>query len=245
MDRTMSLRRMARELGVDPKTVKRYTKVLGLFNDDSEKVERYKATTANTFEDLAAKRDTYRAQWKALCLEHPQEGRKQLCQRAKGIFTWLYRHDKEWLEANLPRARRPQPAVSRVDWKTRDQKMLVLVQEAVETLRSKQGKPVKITVGTVRQQLGEKGKLLRSLHKMPETRSYLDSVAETREQFACRRISWVAEQYIRQQIVPPAWELAKRAGISKDLRFQLQPIIDQALERIVECIERMADGGVQ
>lgn len=52
-------------------------------------------------------RDRYRAQWLAHIGEHPEMTRTQLRKSMPAAWTWLHRHDDEWLSSNQLPKRRP------------------------------------------------------------------------------------------------------------------------------------------
>ncbi|MGO8714395.1 MAG: hypothetical protein ACLQSX_00850 [Smithella sp.] len=75
------------------------------------------------------------------------------------------------------------------------------------------------------------GMLARIEHyhdKLPETWHYINSVAETRESYAVRRIWLAAQQYMREGSVPAKWQLIRKAGIRDDLMPAIMTNIDRA-----------------
>jgi hypothetical protein len=53
----------------------------------------------------------------------------------------------------------------------------------------------------------------RQLDKLPLTAKTLTEVIETTEEFAVRRIYWVAERYCQESICPKAWQIIRETGI--------------------------------
>jgi hypothetical protein len=48
---------------------------------------------------------------------------------------------------------------------------------------------------------------------MPLTAQVLAGVVETREQYAVRRVWWVADLYQREDVLPREWQLVMRANV--------------------------------
>lgn len=63
--------------------------------------------------------------------------RKQLRNLQPAVFAWLYRNDRDWLEAfNINLALAPKPARNRVDWDCRDRELAHAVQVARAAIAS-------------------------------------------------------------------------------------------------------------
>jgi hypothetical protein len=73
----------------------------------------------------------HRQSWLDFIKNHTNQSKKEVRQMNQTLYAWLYRHDWAWLlnqTITKPLAQSPKP---RVDWNTRDQQMVVLVQKAV------------------------------------------------------------------------------------------------------------------
>ena len=222
----ISMTEVSVELGVDPKTVERHL----------EKLNRPASGETNnrTESEQQAKVMKYRSEWNELLKLYPNEPQAALRKRAPAAFTWLYRYDREWIKSNAPQHLRPRPAKPIVDWKQRDLEMRYMAEKAVQVLKNKPGKPVKITVTAVAREMGMLARMEHYHAKLPETWHYINSVAETRENYAVRRIQWAAEQYVRENSVPEKWQLIKKAGIRDDLMPAMMAEIKRAYAILYE-----------
>ena len=184
----LGLRVTARELKVDPNSIKRYVALLDLtpsWTKNKPQVKSKKALSTDTKDIKQHKRDI----WLNLQSKNPELSKTEIRKLAPDVYTWLYRHDRQWLNKNSPKLRNPKASVNKVDWNVRDIEILIQVKNAVEQLL-KEEKPVRITIGKVGVSLGFKGLFDKHLDKLSETKAYLELVTETVEDFQIRRIDW-------------------------------------------------------
>jgi hypothetical protein len=84
---------------------------------------------------------------------------------------------------------------SRVNWAVRDRETLSKVKMVVKWILTLQNPFMRLTVHSVCGKTDEKDRILKSLNKMPMTKEYLNSVAETHEQFQFRKVDSVVKTY--------------------------------------------------
>lgn len=188
----ISVRKVAIELGVDPKTVGRHLEMLR----SPDMGELHKETES----ERQVKTMNYRSRWHELLMLYPNDSQTALRKRAPATFTWLYRHDREWLKIKTPQHRRPKSSKPVVDWKQRDLEMKELAEKVIQIIKDKPGKPFRITVTAIAREMGMLARIEHYRDKLPETWHYINSMAETREDYAVRRIWWVVEQYIQESL---------------------------------------------
>jgi hypothetical protein len=128
-------------------------------------------------------------------------------------YAWLLHNDYEWLKEHQPQTRRRNLPVTSIDWKKRDAEYAAAVRDTASRLKDALGRPVQVTRTAIGRALGEITFLGQKLHKMPLTAQVLNSVVETREQYAVRRIWWAAELYCREEVLPRDWQLVTRANV--------------------------------
>jgi hypothetical protein len=102
-DESASLRGLARQLGVDPLTIKRHASRLGLpfprSRGKSSQLRENQQLRPHTLKmSEAAILEGYRTTWLTLLQANPRTGVTKLRSVAPGIYAWLYRHDKIWLK---------------------------------------------------------------------------------------------------------------------------------------------------
>ncbi|WP_163528059.1 TnsD family Tn7-like transposition protein [Halobacillus ihumii] len=171
-----------------------------------------------------------RAKWLRLQQQYSTLSITELRKVDQALYTWLYRHDQQWLDRHSPRQKSKPSENYRVDWPKRDQEVLKEVQTAVQQLHSIR-KPIHINIGRIGKQTGRLALLERHLEKMPETKAYLKQVVETREQFQMRRVKWAAQQLSQGQEEVVEWKIQRLAGLRDELPDCVQQEISLWVQR--------------
>jgi hypothetical protein len=218
-DPAMGLRATARALGVDPVTVKRYgAKNAGPNTNEIRSTPAPALASGECDSEDPAfirVRDKERACWLRAINDNPGSGTNALRAQNQRLYTWLYRHDREWLHVNMP----PRPYVDntyeRVNWPERDRMLAQDVVDAGKRIRLYPGRPHHISTAAVGREMGQLALIQQHLDKLPLTREVLGEVTETREQYAIRRISWAGDEFMAQHRVPSKWDMIKRAGVER------------------------------
>ncbi|WP_224960037.1 TnsD family Tn7-like transposition protein [Geomonas subterranea] len=217
----IGLRAIARHLGVTSKTVKRHISDLQLRPLQSP------ATTSNEVENR-------RARWIELQSSCPSAGRKLLRSLAQADYVWLYRHDRGWLEANMPP---PLPHTRsqdlRVNWARRDWEVAAAIHKAQREIRAKLGKPTRVTVSSLGKDIGILFVLQHKLHKLPLTERQLHKVCESKTQFALRRVGRAVEDLKKQGKPLVAWRIARIAGLGAEVSDAVQREIDRIIRKSI------------
>lgn len=220
-EESVSLRSIARHLGVDPLTVKRHANRIGLpfprlkgkisqLRDD----QMLRMHTPSMLEALTL--EAYRTQWLSLLQMRPNAGVKKIRSEIPRVYTWLYRNDKKWLKEHMPvDVEKTRAKSHRVDWEERDLQLAEEVKDAAIHLKNLPGYPVRLTVSTIGRQIDKLALLQQHLSKLPRTASCMNELIETREAFAVRKIRWVGETYHRESSYPQRWQLIKKAGVER------------------------------
>ncbi|WP_240675870.1 TnsD family transposase [Ammoniphilus sp. CFH 90114] len=198
-----SSRSMAATLGVDPGTVKNQ-----LSKAKQDKKEPNKKVND---EELALRRGRMIQTIHA----YKEEGRKAIQKANSRDYSWLYRHNREWLFQQLPERKQKKKSIPRVDWKSRDQKLSKIVEKSIKEIKC-YDEPIKISVAAVGRHIDERVLLDKHLNKMPQTKMVLLKYLETTEQFQIRRLEWAAKK-IKQEIKLNGWKLLRYAGISSNV----------------------------
>ena len=215
LDQKLSLRETARLLGVDPITVKKYAKKLGLttyWEKRSEADDVYD-NEENSYSLMNFDKGYYRERWNELRKKYPEMGKTQLRQVDKALFAWLYRNDREWLNQNSPDKKVANVANNRVDWNQRDNEILSQIKGVVDKMLNSDEKPERITISLIGSKLGIRGLLEKYLDKLPRTKAYLDSVKETNHDFRLRRIRWAVNELEKEGEELQLWKIMRKAGI--------------------------------
>jgi hypothetical protein len=232
-DEMISLRGIARQLGVDPLTVKRHATRLALpfprpvgYSLPLKETQQLRSHPTPLLRPKPAKLDTYRAKWLAVRQANPAAGVKELRSSAPDVYVWLYRNDLTWLQEHMPDVQKRRRASFRVDWGARDKLLSDSVKISALRIRDASGSPQRVTVSAIGRHTGQLALLQQHLDKLPLTREVLLDITEKREEFAVRRIRWVAAQHRQRGVRLARWELIRRAGVDrlknhKDVRIAI------------------------
>lgn len=217
-DSSLSISEIARRLGVDPLTVRRHAARMELSPSRSDKKLKPLARATQLKENAVSsarekKRRGYRSKWVSAMKLGREIMLKALRRKLPREYAWLRQNDSEWLEGHKPHPRRRNQPTASVDWKRRDAEYAVAVRAAAARLKEASGRPVRVTRTAIGKALGAITLLRQKLHKMPLTAQILASVAETREQYAVRRVWWAAEFYCQEGILPREWQIVMRANV--------------------------------
>lgn len=237
-DETVSLRGMARQLGVDPLTVKRYATQMGFTfpRPAGTSIPLKEAQKSHPVDSKVSETTTVemrRTIWLHTMQEYPDAGTKDLRSKAPGVFSWLYRNDKAWLKAHLSLTRVVKKQHSYIDWTGRDHQLAQAVKEAAIRLKALPGCPVRVSITSIGRATGHLALLQQHLDRLPLTARALTGSVETREMFAVRKVHWVAERCREEQLYPARWQLVKRAGVERIASLpSVQEAIDTALRTL-------------
>lgn len=237
---TVSLRGMARDLGVDPTTVKLHAAALELpFPRQGERQtnrsNRELVSSPENREGVpAATLENYRVEWLTTRRENPTSGRTKLKNQFQRVYTWLRRNDREWLEANLPPKQQTTSPSLRVDWGSRDAELAEAVRLSATKLYKQEGRPNQVTIAAIARELGQLALIQKHLDKLPLTAKVLTDVVKTLESFALRRIDWAVRCYTEESVCPQKWQLIRRAGLRPELTKleSIHKAINSALESL-------------
>jgi hypothetical protein len=200
----LSFRETARQLNVDPKTVKNQLKKL--------KVE----IGSNNGPECLQLKDKIRLEWLKLMTDNPEKTRSELRKLAYRQYAWLYRHDNEWLKQNQPASIKKISSNNRVDWEALDREMVEKVNDAVQKIMLKK-KPVRVTQSAIGNEIGARSLIEKHLDKLPKTKDFLDTVTESIEQFQCRRVRYVSQRCSENKEALKSWKIIRQAGLSPQI----------------------------
>lgn len=218
----LSLRETARQLGVDPATVKKYAKKLSLktywITRSEEEDKSINSIKQDYFDE---KKEGYRGEWLNLRKQYPRSSKTELRQLNNRVFTWLYRNDRDWLNRNSPKLLSKVNDNLRVDWEHRDKEIYNDVRVAVNDMLSV-GKPIRITISSIGSRIGIRPLLEKHLNKLPKTKRYLDEKTERIKDFQIRRLQWAVKELQEDGRDLSLWRLYRKAGIRENFQKELK-----------------------
>lgn len=232
-DPAVSLRAIARELGVSAKTVQQHARRLGAWR--AQWSPALKMPSRQRMAALESATATHQAKWLRLLAAHPEEGVQALRSRAPATYTHLYRYARIWLDQHRPARPLAKSRAPRVNWEARDREVATLVTLAAEAMRALPGRPVRLTCAAVARRAGHAALVEQHLDRLPMTAACIRTVTEGRTTFALRKLRWAEETYRAEGVAPAAWEVVRRAALRPDLAAGLVGEV----ERIAHRLERI------
>lgn len=213
----LSIRAIARELGVDSKTVKRY-------------LEEHEITNNQVKIENQALLEQYKNEMIEGIRNFPNLSRTALRERFKKQYVFLYRHDKEWLMKNLPIKQKKLEPTKTVDWDKRDREYVAKIKTLYKALLAKE-RPIRITVSAIGKRLGILANLDRHLDKLLRTKELLEEITESVEQFQIRRCCKVIDQMIMVDEPVTLWKVQRIAAVKTHHFHEIKPKLEEYLKR--------------
>ncbi|AIF42188.1 TnsD family Tn7-like transposition protein [Virgibacillus sp. SK37] len=217
LEENLSYREIARRLNVDPGTVIKYA---------NRNTNETKVKNNNHHSNKIGSTELNRQICIQLQQEHPSLSKTEMRNQVPSTYTFLYRHDREWLNKNSPKLRKPKSKDERVDWQKRDQEILKSVKKAAKKLQNNIGKSKRITVKSIADVIGERALLEQHLDKMPNTKKFIEDVYESEKDFRLRRVKYVIDEMRENGEEIKVWKVLKRAGIKKQFYLEVNEYLD-------------------
>lgn len=209
----LSIRATAEILGVDFKTVKKY------LSKDGQKEKAENKENPRLLQQ-------YRQQLLEGIQKYLNDSRTKIRERFKKEYTYLYRHDKEWLFKHLPKKRRQTGANKTVKWSARDEEYCKEINQLYKALLGLE-KPVRITNSLIGKRLGILSNLEKHLHKLPKTKNLLNRITESIPQFQIRRCCKIIDRMLQEKEPVVLWKV-QRMGAVKSCHFhKIKPHLEE------------------
>ncbi|MEC1305426.1 TnsD family Tn7-like transposition protein [Lysinibacillus capsici] len=213
----LSIRAMARELGVDSKTIKRNLEG----NFESKQHEDSKTDDAQL------------AQYKQDLLEgmkkFPSLSRTQLRGKFQKQYMYVYRHGNAWIAENLPIIQQKQKPTKSVDWAKRDQQYVKQIKSLHHQLLIEE-KPIRITRSIIGKRLAILANLERHLDKLPLTLQLLQEIAESVQDFQLRRCYKLIDEFLENNEPIFLWQVQRVAAIKSYHFHEIKPLLESYIE---------------
>ncbi len=206
---------IAKALNVDRGTVLKYISKLNIAS------VKQKNITNNHFYDL---RSQHRSAWLDVQKFNMTFLKTEIRKLAPKHYTWLYRHDKEWLNRNSPKPKSVKCNNHRVDWDERDRRLLYEAEQAVKDILKNQ-KPVRVTISRIGKMIGALALLEKNLNKLPLTKAYLMKARESKTDFRKRRFCWAINAIKDSGEQLDLWSVLRKAGIRPEYMRDFSEII--------------------
>lgn len=230
-----SIRSIAEIMQADPGTIKKYIEKL---HPPFRQISKECEITVDCQVLLAAGPINQLEKRRSRLLEVIQQlnyaTRSQIRKAIPSDYTWLYRHDRAWLERTLPppmtRGHRNENR-ERVNWKRRDEELYKKVEKAAEDLLVAEGKPIRITLARIGRMIDKLAILERHLDCLPKTKILLSRVTESQEDFQIRRIQWVVREIRDGNEELTEWKIMRKAGLSSNITPKVRYAIEYEMRK--------------
>ena len=130
-----------------------------------------------------------RATWQSARRRNPKLGVKAIRAMERGAYAWLYRNDRQWLDAHkmalTPEVRRKRRLV---DWASRDEKFVSEAWAAVLALRELAPRQ-RLTVQALYQRIPSLKAKLWAIEMMPRTKRLLESIQARRKRNPAKQLN--------------------------------------------------------
>lgn len=155
--------------------------------------------------------EEYRQKWLSAVIRH---GTKQARLNGfGGIYTWLYRHDRHWLEEQNNLYRKPESVrANKVNWYQRD---IAIVRQLIRLCNHYENQLTapRLTANWYLNQLPRKAHIEKHLDRLPICRLFFDRYCENIFEYQIRRITRtvvVADMPLKR------WQVLRLSGLSKE-----------------------------
>ncbi|MCD8502295.1 MAG: hypothetical protein LRY71_12315 [Bacillaceae bacterium] len=212
---TYSTRALAKMLGVDSKTVKKYL---------SSEI-KIKRLSKNAIPSMLL---IYRKQLLKGMRQYPSYSRTQIRKCFPKEYMYLYRRDKEWLFEQLPIIQEKKNNQEIVDWASRDREYCFKVEKLYKEL-IELDKPVRITISIIGKRLGILSNLEKHLDKLPQTKKLLSETTESTQQFQIRRCCKIIDQILQRQEPVVLWKVQRIGAVKSHHFHELKPYLEEYL----------------
>ena len=130
----------------------------------------------------------------------------------------------------------------RIDWKKRDVEYCQNVEKLAKEILSSSDYPVQLTITGLSKRLNFQHMVNKTPHRIPKTLKMLKNYAENTEEFIVRRINYVTESFVKENIYASKSAILTKVRVSKPTLVQL-PKVQTALDKSFAKLEKLKNSG--
>ncbi|WFR57138.1 TnsD family Tn7-like transposition protein [Anaerocolumna sp. AGMB13025] len=188
---------------------------MGLLNEQEKFIDKKKEeyNPPNGYEEKLVQ---YRKRWLDAWNKNPCGCRSDLKKSDSSAYTWLIRHDHEWLLNHLPQIKKPKVRTKVKDWIKIDNELESLVEKAVYKIKNSGGKPERITIANIRRYIRPKVLLQRNYKLLPKTMYKIGQYVETIYDYRLRKIEWAKSELEKEGKSATPHIVLQKSGIRPD-----------------------------
>lgn len=162
----------------------------------------------------------YRKRWLDAWENNPAGLRVDLVNADRPAYTWLRRHDNDWMLDNSPIKTKPRGTIIYKDWPIVDNELQDLVDDAVDQIKNLEGKPERITKANICRHMQRKYIIERNSKSLPMTMHKIDDSIESTYEYRLRKIAWANAEFDKEGKPAIPWMVLKKAGIRDEDWYQ-------------------------
>lgn len=225
------LRELGRLMHCDPKTIVKFDRLLGI-NSINSSIAVIPKTEEKLKED---KLEIYKDDILRAIEKDKEASRTEIRSMCKKQYTYIYRHDRQWLFEKLPLLRKNIEHKEKVNWEERDKELIQLIEDKYKAVVNFTI-PVRISKAYIGKSLGILAILEKKLDKLPKTEAYLGEICETVEEFQLRRCISIIKQKMFEDSQIRLWEIQRLAAIRSNQ-------FEKIKEKLIDYINNGNTGG--
>jgi hypothetical protein len=224
LDPKVSTLQVARLMHADVETIRRQAARLGL---PFAPVIPRRGKRPKIHQDVIdEQRNTYRGLWEKALAAHPKASLREVINENPKAYSWLKRHDHDWLKEHYPIAntfsgmeRLVQRKIQKKydSYSRMDADLAKLVREIAEENYQKLDFPTRVTRRLLIARTGNTTLLMEYeaiAANLPLTAQALNEVLEKDESFIWRKLRWTVQSFLTEKTQPARSTFLKRARIN-------------------------------
>ncbi|MHB8130813.1 MAG: TnsD family Tn7-like transposition protein, partial [Mobilitalea sp.] len=167
----------------------------------------------------------YRKRWLDAWERNPNGCRFDLVKTDHPAYTWLRRHDNEWMVSNSPRKTKPLGTIINKNWDELDCALEEMVYEAVNYIKNLVGKPERITKTNISRYMKQMNMIDRNYKLLPKTMFKIKKYIESTYDYRLRKIEWAKNEFDKEGKSAIPWLILRKAGIREKDWYQFRDLV--------------------
>ena len=212
-----NLSEISRFLKVDTLTIRRYANKLNLSFERGAK--SYKNLSQKDVlkdsSDIIEKSKEDKTAWISMKKCFPSASLKELRQINSNLYQRLHSNNYDWLKCNFPPKIETPKSTKSVNWNKRDDLISEKIHLTVNRLLETSNHPIRITKTKIGKEIDCLSFLIKKIGNLPKTQALLNTLVETNDDYALRRIKWAANKIREDRTHLSYWKVVEKAGVSK------------------------------
>lgn len=171
-----------------------------------------------------------RLDWLRLNKKYHYPGVKKLRKSLSGgaLYSWLYRHDRDWLLRSLPKKSAKTTCQLKVDYNQWDFNVLSELK-CYQAIALKKIDRQRLSQNHLLRNVSRHNSVVKHLSELPKTKEWLEANAESVEDYQIFRLT-IARETLRKKRKPvKRWRLLREGRVRKEL---ITPKIEDFLSRV-------------